>query len=395
MFLDVYSLTPPSGKNTSKLFPFDWHSINRFHLQTPTIRHPQTTGVGDECAVSRSLKKSYVQIRTVSEVLCFQCQTSQTTAAFVNRKPADLCDYNRTLRECLCKEATAMSIVITVVTKNVVVQVSDVRLTSLNDGRPLDQLQRKSMLVVGTDAVFVIGWAGFAQSSDRHFNTGDWLFRALNHIRAFELPLAGVAGNLTGEATYAFNRLREPQKRKGCRFVLGGWHRTGGNAELFTGVIFNDLIYNSQSQHGQSVWSESPTVNTQFMYSLASFAPLEFPYNVHIIGSVKKPEWIQGELRVLRKVMDNRGGAAAIARGCVDIARKAAGYTGTIGKDLIIVTLNKNGVLNSAFLSENGTQEWVVPDVITPKGGTTQGTIRAILSGDEISVKFRAKGLKR
>jgi hypothetical protein len=288
-----------------------------------------------------------------------------------------------------------MSIVITVVTKNVIVQVSDVRLTFLNDGKRLDELQRKSMLVVGTDAVFVIGWAGFAQSSDRHFNTGDWLFRALNHIRAFESPLADIAGNLTGEATYAFNRLREPQNRKGCRFVLGGWHRTSGNAELFTGVIFNDLIYNSQPQHGQSVWSESSTANTQFMYSLASFAPLEFPYNVHIIGGVQKPEWIQRELRVLRKVMDNRGGVAAIARACVNIARKAAGYTSTISKDLIIVTLKKNGGFNFAFLPEKGTQEWLVPDVITAKGGTTQGTIRATLSGDEISVKFRARGLKR
>lgn len=288
-----------------------------------------------------------------------------------------------------------MSIVITVVTKNVVVQVSDVRLTSLNDGKPLAELQRKSMLVVGTDAVFVIGWAGFAQSSDRHFNTGDWLFRALNHIRAFELPLADIAGNLTGEATHAFNRLREPQKRRGCRFVLGGWHRTSGNAELFTGVIFNNLIYNSQPHHGQSVWSESSTVNTQFMYSLASFAPVEFPYNVHIIGSVKKPEWIQRELRVLRKVMDKRGGATAITRACVDVAREAAGHTSTISKDLVLVNLKKNGSFKSAFLPERGTEEWLVPDVTTPEVSTTQGTIRAILSGDEISVKFRAKGLKR
>jgi hypothetical protein len=55
-----------------------------------------------------------------------------------------------------------MSIVITVVTQNVVIQVSDVRLTSTKDGKPLDEKQRKSALVVGTDAAFIIGWTGFA-----------------------------------------------------------------------------------------------------------------------------------------------------------------------------------------------------------------------------------------
>ena len=43
-----------------------------------------------------------------------------------------------------------MSIVITVVSKNGIVQVSDVRLSSLKDGEPLPQLQRKSMLVLGS-----------------------------------------------------------------------------------------------------------------------------------------------------------------------------------------------------------------------------------------------------
>jgi len=228
-----------------------------------------------------------------------------------------------------------MSIVITVVSKNGIVQVSDVRLSSLKDGEPLPQLQRKSMLVLGRYAVFVIGWAGFAQTGDGKFNTGDWLFRALNHIKAFERPLTAIAGDLTGEATHAFGALPTPQKNKGCRFLLGGWQRTRGNAELFSGVIFNDLKYNGQPQYGESVWSESSTVDKQFMYLLASFGPVEFPYQVQAIGSVKKPEKIKREMRVLRKVMDNHGGVDAIARACVDVAREAARHTRTISKDLI------------------------------------------------------------
>lgn len=288
-----------------------------------------------------------------------------------------------------------MSFVITVVCENALVQVSDIRLSSLKDGEPLPQLQRKSILILGRHAVFVLGWAGFAKTSDGRFNTGDWLFRALNHINAVELPLADIVGNLTGEATYAFNELRLPQKDKGCRFLLGGWQRTNGNAELFTAVIFNDLNYNSQPQYGESVWSERSTVDTKFMYSTASFGPVEFPYNVQAIGSLKKPEKIKHQMRVLKKVMDNRGGAAAITRACVDVVREATRHTRTISKDLIVLTLEKNGRKRCAFLSEKGTQEALMPDVITLSGATTQGTIRTIFSGDGVSVKLRAKGLKR
>ena len=109
---------------------------------------------------------------------------------------------------------------------------------------------------VGKHAAFVLGWAGFAETADGRFNTGDWLFAALNHIKAVESPLAEIAGNLTGQATHAFNRLSVPQQSKGCRFVLGGWQRISENPELFTGVIFNDLKYNSLAQRGEAVWTD-------------------------------------------------------------------------------------------------------------------------------------------
>lgn len=287
-----------------------------------------------------------------------------------------------------------MSIVITVVTENVVVQVSDIRLTSLENFKPLAQLQRKSMIAIGTDAAFVIGWTGFAQSADRKFNTGDWLFRTLNHIKAFEKPLRDIAGDLTGQADHAFNELREPQKDKGCRFVLGGWHRRNGNAEMFSGVVFNDLIQNPNRQAHEPPLIESSTVETQFKYTLDSFLPVEFPHKVHVTGS-PKPEWVEDELRVLRKVMDKRGGQEAIIRACVDVARKAAGWTDTISKDLIVVTLKKSGEFSGTFLPEKGTEELILPDVITPSGAMTQGRIHASFSDDEVSGTFRAQVLKR
>lgn len=287
-----------------------------------------------------------------------------------------------------------MSIVITVVSKRAIIQVSDIRLSSIKNAEPLQKLQRKSTLVIGKQAAFVLGWAGFAETQDGKFNTGDWLFATLNHIKADELSLAEIAGDLTGQATYAFDSLRVPQGSKGCRFVLGGWHKVSGNPELFTGVVFNDLKFNSLAQYGEAVWTENKTAAAQFMYSLASFRPVEFPYNVQIFGNAK-PEWIRSQMRILKKVMDKRGGTEAITRACVEIARKAAGHTRTISKDLIAVRLDKNGHALCSFIPEKGTEEALMPDIITPTGSTTQGTIRAIFSADEVSVKFRAKGIKR
>jgi hypothetical protein len=130
------------------------------------------------------------------------------------------------------------------------------------------------------------------------------------------------------------------------------------------------------------------------MYSLASFGPVEFPYSVQVIGSVK-PEKIRHKLRVLKKVMDKQGGTAAVTRACVDVAREAERHTRTISKDLIAVTLETNGRARCAFLSKEGTEEALMPDVISLSGSTTQGTIRTIFSGNGVTVKFRAKGLNR
>jgi hypothetical protein len=93
--------------------------------------------------------------------------------------------------------------------------------------------------------------------------------------------------------------------------------------------------------------------------------------------------------------MDKHGGTAAITRACVDVAREAERHTRTISKDLIIVTLEKNGRARCAFLSKEGVDEPLMPDVISLSGSTTQGIIRALFSRDEVSVRFQAKGFKR
>ena len=108
-----------------------------------------------------------------------------------------------------------------------------------------------------------------------------------------------------------------------------------------------------------------------------------------------KQDWVEEQMRGLRIVMSNQGGERAIIRACADVARQAAGWTNPISKDLIVATLKKTGEFTTTYLPGNDTEEGLVPDVITPRGATTQGRIEPILSGDEVSGTFRAKGLKR
>jgi hypothetical protein len=227
------------------------------------------------------------------------------------------------------------------------------------------------------------------------FKTGDWLFRTLNHIKACERPLIDILGDLTGQADYAFSHLQEPQDTKGCRFVLGGWQRTNGNAEPFGAVIYNNLIENSQRKAHEPLLIESSTVAPTFKYVPISFLPVAFPHLVHVDSPGMKQEWVEEQMRVLRIVMSNQGGKQAITRACIDVARQAAGWTDSISKELIIATLRKTGEFATAYLSENDTEERLVPDVITPNVATTQARIHAIVSGDEVSGTFTAQVLKR
>ncbi|MGB8915876.1 MAG: hypothetical protein WCC89_03405, partial [Candidatus Sulfotelmatobacter sp.] len=195
-------------------------------------------------------------------------------------------------------------------------------------------------------------------------------------------------------------QLPDDQDTKGCHFVLGGWQRKNGKVELFGAIIYNNLIYDPpiesdprQAHEPQLI--ESATVAPTFRYLPNSFLPVESPHLVRVDSPGMKSEWVKEQMRVLRIVMDNQGGEQAITRACVDVARQAAGWTSTISKELIVATLKKSGEFTTSYLPENDTEEYLFPDIITPKGATTQASVRAIVSGDEVSGTFTAQALKR
>ena len=192
------------------------------------------------------------------------------------------------------------------------------------------------------------------------------------------------------EADVAFYPLPDPLAVKGTRFVLGGWYRKNGKVELFAAVIFNNLVMNEQRQ-----LVERPTVDTKFLYSLGDFLPVEYPHLVRVDSPGAKEDWVEEQVRILRKVMSNQAGEQAIVRACVDVIRRAAGWTTTISKAVIVATLKKSGKYTTTHLSDNDEEGRLVPDIITPNGATTEATIKAIVAGDEVSGTFNAQVLKR
>src|SRR5713101_4841964 len=98
-----------------------------------------------------------------------------------------------------------MSFVIMPVSPRMVVQVSDTRLSSLADQTPWSEELRKSLIVMGRHAHFVLGWSGFATIHRSAYGTADWLFDQLRGVNAVDLPLVEIAGNLTGAATLYFS----------------------------------------------------------------------------------------------------------------------------------------------------------------------------------------------
>jgi len=186
-----------------------------------------------------------------------------------------------------------MSIIITTVSPETVVQVSDTRLTSFRNQLVLSEALRKTLLVRSTKAHFVVGWAGCATDESLQHQTGDWLFKSLFEMNAVELPIEDIALRLETLATAAFAKLKADDKR--CVFVLGGWQE----AEPFLCTVSNyctvlnsvspDVAEESQSRrhHIPSI-SEAKTAAPKFHGTLQRFRNLtERNYVVNVAGDFK------------------------------------------------------------------------------------------------------------
>jgi hypothetical protein len=149
-----------------------------------------------------------------------------------------------------------MSFIITTLSNERIVQVSDTRLSALADQSRLSETLRKTLIVKGTKARLVVGWAGLATTDAGH-NTNDWLFRVLYEMNAVERSPDEIIGCLKDIATQHFQTLRALDKC--CHFVLAGWEKPSEVSQPFLGIVSNSISLDSPSPIGPGLRDNIPS----------------------------------------------------------------------------------------------------------------------------------------
>lgn len=287
-----------------------------------------------------------------------------------------------------------MSFVITTLSPETVVQVSDTRLSSLADRSVMAEDLRKSLIVQGTKGQFVVGWVGLATTDEGH-RTADWLFRALCDMDAVQLSPDKIVGRLAKLATDQFKGIRAKDKR--CEFILAGWY----DSQPFFGVLSNYLVLDvslesdSGLRHHLPSYKESAVAMPEFQGCVERFKnSTERHYSVKVLGDGDGSKLKMG-LRGLEQLMKTRAQAARISHACRQIALEAARNSSTINKNLIAVEMERTGQAQCVYYSEEGTETMLMPDTISMNGASTQMTLSATVSGDQAKVRIRGKIRKR
>jgi len=284
-----------------------------------------------------------------------------------------------------------MSFVITSISPETVVQVSDMRLSALSDKSVLSDKQRKSIIVMGRQAHFVLGWVGLAKVANH--DTGEWAYQRLYEMNAVDLPLDQIAGNFTGLATKDFATLPVSAEDRRCHFVLAGWHKASGAPKAFWCVIYNDLIFHAASGNNAATLASAPVAASEFLYTIGSFAPVKRSYQVSVIGDFT-PTKLKAHFSGLKALMKRRAGKAAIGAACRQIALEAARDTTTVSRNLISVEMDNRGSVRCSYYSEDGAEVMFMPDILSTQGTLIKSTLTTRIVGDEITLKLRGKSVK-
>jgi hypothetical protein len=140
-----------------------------------------------------------------------------------------------------------MSLVITILTEKYVVQVSDTRLTGLEQLDPVSEEERKATIFQGDYARLAVGWVGFAWNKQRTHKTEQWLFEELRC--SFGQPVQTLLPNLARKATSTFAGFSELPEQKRTSFIFAGW----ANLDSEPAAPLLACISNFEEKNGQSL----------------------------------------------------------------------------------------------------------------------------------------------
>jgi hypothetical protein len=146
-----------------------------------------------------------------------------------------------------------MTLIITALADDAVIQVSDRRLTS--DQVVLDKRVNKALCISCSDANFTVAFTGVAEILGAP--TADWLLDHLASRKASALPFPAILESLRDQATATWPRLSARARGIGITFVFAWFGRAGP---------FYALLSNGEDRHGNRL----PAVSADFQYGIWS-----------------------------------------------------------------------------------------------------------------------------
>lgn len=296
-----------------------------------------------------------------------------------------------------------MSIVITVLDPNKVIQVSDTLVTNFRNKSVMSKITRKTMVVLGKKAKFVVGWVGLAIDTTGQHRTGRWLWETLVKMDAVELPIKEIANLLASAATKKVARLNAANKT--LSIVMAGW-----DASPFVVTVSNSLKVSNKRKPNpankthhiptisETTRSETFTANIQRYAKNYGNSPAERhtrgkrrDYLVTVVGDFTSAK-LARHFTKLKRRMKKRVPASEITEVCREIALEASNHTDTIGRTLIGVELSKRGKNTCTFYSEDDEPRILMPPMLTLQGASIDGTITENPDGN---TRLQAKIVRR
>jgi hypothetical protein len=224
-----------------------------------------------------------------------------------------------------------MTLVLSCITPEFLVQVSDRRLTKL-DGSLVDDEANKAVLFVGQ---FLFAYTGLAHVG--RVRTDDWLVEALGHAFQQSRPnVTAAIGAIVAEASQAFQRIPGRQ-RKRHEFVAVGWGTFRAEPHRLRPSILR--VSNALDDDGK--WLRQAKRHFELVPLILDDGE---PFRFLASGQPLTDQEEASVLRNLQRCLAQGRGPGAVARLLAVLVRVVAARNTAVGRSLLINVLPMRAV---------------------------------------------------
>lgn len=248
-----------------------------------------------------------------------------------------------------------MTLIITALSENAVVQVSDRRIT-LTNGSCSDDLAIKAICVSCADACFSMAYTGLAEI--RSQRTDEWAVDYLASIKANELNFPELFDSFRKHVVSAFRELHYLGRTRGITFVIAGFGRPGPFVALLSNI-----------EDGKGNWLTNIDDNFQTRFYFRNDRPLR-KLDIMINGAESTIETFDIAIPKIRRHYLNKN-PAKIAAVLVQLVRKAADhpkYGYLVGRNCMSTVINPTGDFLCQDYPEKASPQRSVPHLILHNG---------------------------